>query len=164
MILFSIYKSAFCYYFFVFYIAAIEIVPLKYRMPVNFILHISYAIGMMILAGIAYAVNDWRQLEIAISVPFIFFIFCWRYVLTILYSFFDFSCSYFGYRDFPTLNFCWFFYEPCPFKTFPITFLYNLLSFVALSKFCLLWSLLIHVLPIICINSLCKYLTKARCD
>lgn len=62
------------------YTIVIEIVPLKYRMPLNFIMHISYAIGMMILAGIAYAVNDWRQLEIAISVPFIFFIFCWRII------------------------------------------------------------------------------------
>ena len=37
-----------------------------------------FGVGYMLLAGIAYLLRDWRQLQLAISAPgFIFFFYIW---------------------------------------------------------------------------------------
>jgi hypothetical protein len=48
------------------------------RTLVNILLNIAYSLGLMALAGAAYAFRDWRHLAFATTVPFIsFFAFWW---------------------------------------------------------------------------------------
>ena len=56
----------------------------RYRKVAGMLVNVFYAVGQMLLTGIAYMVRDWRKIEIIISVvPVIFFSYYW-YILLIL--------------------------------------------------------------------------------
>nr|XP_025033971.1 solute carrier family 22 member 6-B [Pelodiscus sinensis] len=55
-----------------------EWIPTQFRAMVAAILSCSLTLGQMFLAGLAYAIRDWRQLQLASSVPFfLFFFYSW---------------------------------------------------------------------------------------
>ncbi|XP_007430841.2 solute carrier family 22 member 13-like [Python bivittatus] len=55
-----------------------EWVGVAYRPHTIIITHVTFASGQMILAGLAYGLQDWRHLQIAGSAPiFIFFFYIW---------------------------------------------------------------------------------------
>ncbi|XP_067400547.1 solute carrier family 22 member 6-B-like [Emydura macquarii macquarii] len=57
---------------------SMEWTPTKLRAAVGMVTGFSYSIGQFILAGVAYAIPDWRWLQLAVSVPyFIFFFYGW---------------------------------------------------------------------------------------
>ncbi|XP_069189978.1 organic cation transporter protein isoform X2 [Procambarus clarkii] len=53
------------------YILAVEACTLKQRSIVGILLSVPFALGFMLLPGIAYFVRDWRHLHLAISLPVI---------------------------------------------------------------------------------------------
>ncbi|XP_067328515.1 solute carrier family 22 member 6-A-like [Anolis sagrei] len=58
-----------------------EWIPTKYRAVVGTINGYCYTTGQFILAGVAYAIPDWRWLQLAVSLPFfIFFLYSWLFV------------------------------------------------------------------------------------
>ncbi|XP_020633127.3 solute carrier family 22 member 6-A [Pogona vitticeps] len=58
-----------------------EWIPTKYRAIVGTINGYCYTTGQFILAGAAYAVSDWRWLQLAVSLPFfVFFLYSWLFV------------------------------------------------------------------------------------
>ncbi|MEE6517408.1 hypothetical protein FKM82_027591 [Ascaphus truei] len=56
-----------------------EWIPMRYRSAVTMLQGYCLTLGQIILAGIAYAITDWRWLQMALSLPFfIFFLLtCW---------------------------------------------------------------------------------------
>uniref|UniRef100_A0A8C4W2G3 Solute carrier family 22 member 6-B-like n=1 Tax=Gopherus evgoodei TaxID=1825980 RepID=A0A8C4W2G3_9SAUR len=57
---------------------ALEWIPSQFRAMVSTILSCSLTLGQLFLAGLAYAIRDWRQLQLASSVPFfLFFLYSW---------------------------------------------------------------------------------------
>uniref|UniRef100_A0A8C8R5Z1 Major facilitator superfamily (MFS) profile domain-containing protein n=1 Tax=Pelusios castaneus TaxID=367368 RepID=A0A8C8R5Z1_9SAUR len=57
---------------------SVEWTPTKHRAAVSMVTGYSYSIGQFILAGVAYAIPNWRWLQLAVSVPyFIFFFYSW---------------------------------------------------------------------------------------
>uniref|UniRef100_A0A8C4W9X5 Solute carrier family 22 member 6-B-like n=1 Tax=Gopherus evgoodei TaxID=1825980 RepID=A0A8C4W9X5_9SAUR len=56
----------------------LEWIPSQFRAMVSTILSCSLTLGQLFLAGLAYAIRDWRQLQLASSVPFfLFFLYSW---------------------------------------------------------------------------------------
>ncbi|XP_030425016.1 solute carrier family 22 member 6-B-like [Gopherus evgoodei] len=56
----------------------LEWIPSQFRAMVSTILACSLTLGQLLLAGLAYAIRDWRQLQLASSVPFfLFFLYSW---------------------------------------------------------------------------------------
>ncbi|TFK12135.1 Solute carrier family 22 member 6-B [Platysternon megacephalum] len=56
----------------------LEWIPSQFRAMVSTILTCSLTLGQLLLAGLAYAIRDWRQLQLASSVPFfLFFLYSW---------------------------------------------------------------------------------------
>ncbi|XP_034632311.1 solute carrier family 22 member 6-B-like [Trachemys scripta elegans] len=56
----------------------LEWIPSRFRAMVSTILACSLTLGQLLLAGLAYAIRDWRQLQLASSVPFfLFFLYSW---------------------------------------------------------------------------------------
>ncbi|XP_015688005.2 solute carrier family 22 member 13-like [Protobothrops mucrosquamatus] len=55
-----------------------EWVGIAYRPHTLIVSHVTFALGQMILAGLAYGLQDWRHLQIAGSAPiFLFFFYIW---------------------------------------------------------------------------------------
>uniref|UniRef100_A0A8C8SV96 Major facilitator superfamily (MFS) profile domain-containing protein n=1 Tax=Pelusios castaneus TaxID=367368 RepID=A0A8C8SV96_9SAUR len=55
-----------------------EWIPSQFRAMVATIFGCSLTLGQLVLAGLAYAIRDWRQLQLASSVPFfLFFLYSW---------------------------------------------------------------------------------------
>ncbi|XP_067400087.1 solute carrier family 22 member 6-A-like [Emydura macquarii macquarii] len=58
-----------------------EWIPTNVRAVVGTINGYSYTTGQFILAGVAYAIQDWRWLQLTISLPFfVFFLYSWLFV------------------------------------------------------------------------------------
>ncbi|XP_063001679.1 solute carrier family 22 member 6-A-like [Elgaria multicarinata webbii] len=58
-----------------------EWIPTKYRAIVGTINGYCYTTGQFILAGVAYAIPDWRWLQLTVSLPFfVFFLYSWLFV------------------------------------------------------------------------------------
>lgn len=56
----------------------VEWMPIHTRAHVGTLIGYSYSLGQFLLAGVAYAVPHWRQLQLLVSVPFFaFFIYSW---------------------------------------------------------------------------------------
>lgn len=53
--------------------AALEWMPTQARALVGAFIGYCYTIGQFLLAGIAFAIPDWRQLQLAVSLPFFVF-------------------------------------------------------------------------------------------
>ncbi|XP_066592593.1 organic cation transporter protein-like [Prorops nasuta] len=51
------------------YILSLELLPLKARTLVALLMQVSWAVGLVLLAGLSYVIPDWRILQLAISVP-----------------------------------------------------------------------------------------------
>nr|XP_034187347.1 solute carrier family 22 member 8-like [Osmia lignaria] len=51
------------------YILSLELLPAKARTFVALVMQIAWAIGLLLLAALSYAIPDWRILQLAISVP-----------------------------------------------------------------------------------------------
>ena len=51
-----------------------ELVGPSYRLFAGFLVQSFYSIGYMTLAGLAYALRDWRYIELAITLPVILFV------------------------------------------------------------------------------------------
>ncbi|XP_013910279.1 PREDICTED: solute carrier family 22 member 13-like [Thamnophis sirtalis] len=66
-----------------------EWVGIAYRPHAIITTHVTFALGQMILAGLAYGLQDWRHLQIAGSAPiFVFFFYiCTMIIKAILFSF-----------------------------------------------------------------------------
>uniref|UniRef100_A0A8C3SNK6 Major facilitator superfamily (MFS) profile domain-containing protein n=1 Tax=Chelydra serpentina TaxID=8475 RepID=A0A8C3SNK6_CHESE len=59
----------------------IEWIPTNVRAIVGTINGYSYTTGQFILAGVAYAIPDWRWLQLTVSLPFfVFFLYSWLFV------------------------------------------------------------------------------------
>ncbi|EMP25797.1 Solute carrier family 22 member 6-A [Chelonia mydas] len=59
----------------------IEWIPTDVRAIVGTINGYSYTTGQFILAGVAYAIPDWRWLQLTVSLPFfVFFLYSWLFV------------------------------------------------------------------------------------
>ncbi|KAK9391214.1 hypothetical protein NXF25_018544 [Crotalus adamanteus] len=57
---------------------SVEWTPMHSRAAVSMATGYSYSLGQFILAGIAYAIRDWRWLQLAVSLPyFAFFLYGW---------------------------------------------------------------------------------------
>ncbi|XP_063173135.1 solute carrier family 22 member 6-A-like [Candoia aspera] len=57
---------------------SVEWTPMRFRAMVSMVTGYSYSIGQFLLAGVAYAIRDWRWLQLAVSVPyFAFFLYGW---------------------------------------------------------------------------------------
>ncbi|XP_067877561.1 solute carrier family 22 member 6-A-like isoform X2 [Heterodontus francisci] len=57
---------------------SIEWIPTKVRTAVSTYFNYSYTFGQLLLAGIAYGIQDWRWLQFAVTVPFyVFFLYSW---------------------------------------------------------------------------------------
>uniref|UniRef100_UPI00398ED2BD solute carrier family 22 member 6-A-like n=1 Tax=Pristiophorus japonicus TaxID=55135 RepID=UPI00398ED2BD len=60
------------------YYFAVEWIPTKIRTSVVTVMNYSYTVGQVVLAGIAYGIQDWRWLQFAVSAPFfIIFLYSW---------------------------------------------------------------------------------------
>ncbi|XP_048362898.1 solute carrier family 22 member 6-A-like [Sphaerodactylus townsendi] len=58
-----------------------EWIPTKYRAIVGTINGYSYTSGQFILAGVAYAIPNWRWLQLTVSLPFfVFFLYSWLFI------------------------------------------------------------------------------------
>lgn len=56
----------------------VEWMPIHTRAHVGTLIGYAYSLGQFLLAGVAYAVPHWRQLQLLVSVPFFaFFIYSW---------------------------------------------------------------------------------------
>ncbi|XP_053225166.1 solute carrier family 22 member 6-B-like [Podarcis raffonei] len=57
---------------------SVEWTPMHARATISMVTGYSYSVGQFILAGIAYAIRDWRWLQLAVSFPyFAFFLYGW---------------------------------------------------------------------------------------
>ncbi|XP_031950700.1 solute carrier family 22 member 6 [Corvus kubaryi] len=57
---------------------SLEWMPTQVRALVGTFMGYCYTVGQFLLAGIAFAVPDWRQLQLAVSLPFfVFFLYSW---------------------------------------------------------------------------------------
>lgn len=57
---------------------AVEWTPTKSRATVSMVTGYSYSAGQFVLVGAAYAIRDWRWLQLATSFPFFaFFLYGW---------------------------------------------------------------------------------------
>lgn len=58
--------------------AGTEWTGLKQRMLAGIITDYFFGFGYIMLAGVAYMIRDWRQLQLAISAPgFLFIVYIW---------------------------------------------------------------------------------------
>ncbi|XP_078284245.1 uncharacterized protein LOC144609622 [Rhinoraja longicauda] len=56
----------------------VEWIPTRMRTPISMISNFLYTFGQLFLSGLAYAVQDWRWLQLTISLPFfVFFLYAW---------------------------------------------------------------------------------------
>uniref|UniRef100_A0A8D0G6A4 Major facilitator superfamily (MFS) profile domain-containing protein n=1 Tax=Sphenodon punctatus TaxID=8508 RepID=A0A8D0G6A4_SPHPU len=57
---------------------SVEWTPTEMRAAVGMLTGYSYTLGQLLLAGMAYAIRDWRWLQLAVSLPFFaFFLYGW---------------------------------------------------------------------------------------
>ncbi|NXE57733.1 S226A protein, partial [Casuarius casuarius] len=57
---------------------AVEWMPMRARAIVGTMMGYCYSLGQFLLAGVAYAIRDWRWLQLTVSLPFfIFFLYSW---------------------------------------------------------------------------------------
>ncbi|XP_067328516.1 solute carrier family 22 member 6-A-like [Anolis sagrei] len=60
---------------------SVEWTPMHHRATVSMATGYSYTAGQFVLAGVAYAIRDWRWLQLALSFPyFVFFLYGWWFV------------------------------------------------------------------------------------
>ncbi|XP_077185479.1 solute carrier family 22 member 6-A-like [Paroedura picta] len=58
----------------------VEWIPTKFRTITIAFTGFGYTVGQILLAGLAYGIPDWRMLQLAVSVPFFFFLlYSWWY-------------------------------------------------------------------------------------
>ncbi|XP_007440247.1 solute carrier family 22 member 6-A-like isoform X1 [Python bivittatus] len=58
----------------------VEWIPTQYRTITIAISGLSYTLGQILLAGLSYAIRDWRWLQVAVSAPyFLFLLYSWWY-------------------------------------------------------------------------------------
>uniref|UniRef100_UPI00398EBC77 solute carrier family 22 member 6-A-like n=1 Tax=Pristiophorus japonicus TaxID=55135 RepID=UPI00398EBC77 len=56
----------------------VEWIPTRLRTSVAMISNFTYSFGQLLLAGLAYGIQDWRWLQFTVSVPFfVFFLYSW---------------------------------------------------------------------------------------
>ena len=58
-------------------LSGMEIVGPSKRVWAGVVIEYFFAIGLVVLAGIAYAIREWKYIEIAVSVPSVFFLLYW---------------------------------------------------------------------------------------
>ena len=59
-------------------VSGMELIGPKYRMVAGIVIHYFFAIGYVLVTGIAYAFKEWKYLEIDMSAPsFVFLIYAW---------------------------------------------------------------------------------------
>ncbi|XP_048862625.1 solute carrier family 22 member 7-like isoform X1 [Brienomyrus brachyistius] len=61
-------------------VLSVEWVDIEHRTFIGVVGSLCWSIGNMILAGIAYAVNDWRPLLITVTVPLVFSVITWWWI------------------------------------------------------------------------------------
>ncbi|XP_023651982.1 solute carrier family 22 member 7-like [Paramormyrops kingsleyae] len=61
-------------------VLSVEWVDIEHRTFIGVFGSICWSVGNMILAGIAYAVNDWRPLLITVTVPLVFSVITWWWI------------------------------------------------------------------------------------
>ncbi|XP_003230453.2 solute carrier family 22 member 6-A [Anolis carolinensis] len=60
---------------------SVEWTPMQHRATVSMATGYSYSAGQFVLAGVAFAIRDWRWLQLALSFPyFVFFLYGWWFV------------------------------------------------------------------------------------
>ncbi|XP_067900724.1 solute carrier family 22 member 2-like isoform X2 [Heterodontus francisci] len=60
------------------YVFITELVGLQYRRTVGILYQVCYSTGMMLLSAVAYLIPDWRNLQLATSIPsFLFLTYYW---------------------------------------------------------------------------------------
>ncbi|XP_076078144.1 organic cation transporter protein-like isoform X2 [Mytilus galloprovincialis] len=59
------------------FVLGMEIVGPSKRVWAGVVIEYFFAIGLVVLAGIAYAIREWKYIEIAVSVPSVFFLLYW---------------------------------------------------------------------------------------
>ncbi|KAK9391217.1 solute carrier family 22 member 6-A-like [Crotalus adamanteus] len=58
----------------------VEWIPTQYRTITIALTGLAYTLGQILLAGLAYAIRDWRWLQVAVSAPFlVFLLYSWWY-------------------------------------------------------------------------------------
>uniref|UniRef100_A0A8D0E6A7 Major facilitator superfamily (MFS) profile domain-containing protein n=1 Tax=Salvator merianae TaxID=96440 RepID=A0A8D0E6A7_SALMN len=60
---------------------SVEWTPMHSRATVSMVTGYGYSVGQFVLAGVAYAIRDWRWLQLAVSFPyFVFFLYAWWFI------------------------------------------------------------------------------------
>ncbi|XP_069786510.1 solute carrier family 22 member 2 [Narcine bancroftii] len=60
------------------YVLITELVALEYRKTVGILYQVCYSVGMMLLPAVAYFIPDWRNLQLATTIPnFLFLTYYW---------------------------------------------------------------------------------------
>ncbi|XP_040206859.1 solute carrier family 22 member 2-like isoform X1 [Rana temporaria] len=60
------------------YILVAEFVGLDHRRTVGIVYQVAFTVGLLALAGAAYFINNWRWLQLAVTLPnFVFLTYCW---------------------------------------------------------------------------------------
>jgi hypothetical protein len=64
-------------FLFVFVVSAIELVGPSWRTHVALLANVCYSITLCLLGVVVWLVQDWRQMSLATSVPFLAYFFYW---------------------------------------------------------------------------------------
>lgn len=66
--------------FLVAYVLALEMVGPSKRIVAGTVIHMFFAIGFLVIAGIAYHVHDWRKLDILVTLPGLLYLPYWWFI------------------------------------------------------------------------------------